>query len=186
MIFPTFTRSSHVSRWQRLLLVASIALPLSVSVADDEHDDHPILEPVPERPLAPDFALPQPDGTLYRLAETRGGPVILNFWATWCPSCRAEMPSMQRAHQMLAEEGIAVVAVNVGDDAQEVAAFLAEMPVDFPLPMDADTKITTRYPVIGLPTTFIIDPDGRLVYSATGERDWDDPVLLDQVRALKR
>ncbi|MBK5963164.1 alkyl hydroperoxide reductase [Thiocystis minor] len=144
------------------------------------------LTPVENQAPAPDFNLQGPDGQTYRLADYRGKPIILNFWATWCPPCRAEMPSMQRAHDILASEGIAVIAINVGDDAEAVRQFLSDTPVSFPLPMDSDSTIAQRYPVIGLPTTFVIDAEGRLAFSATGEQEWDDPALLDQVRALQR
>lgn len=92
---------------------------------------------------------------------------------------------MQRAHEMVSGEGISVIAVNVGEDAETVRGFLTETGVDLPVPMDTDSSVVQAYPVKGLPTTFVIDPEGRLVFSATGEREWDDPVLLEQVRALR-
>jgi len=144
------------------------------------------LTPVAERPAAPDFDLKDPDGRPQRLADYRGKAVILNFWATWCPPCREEMPSMQRAHEAVADDGIAVIAINVGEDADTINQFLADTPVAFPLPMDLDSRVVQSYPVRGLPTTFVIDPEGRLTYVATGGREWDDPKLLDQVRALKK
>lgn len=143
------------------------------------------LTPIPERPAAPDFDLKDPDDRPQRLDDYRGKPIILNFWATWCPPCREEMPSMQRAHEAVSGDGIALVAINVGEDADTIQQFLANYPVDFPLPMDLDSRVVQSYPVKGLPTTFVIDPDGRLAYVATGGREWDDPKLLDQVRALK-
>lgn len=93
---------------------------------------------------------------------------------------------MQRAHEAVSGDGLAVVAINVGEDADTIDQFLTEMPVDFPLPMDLDSRVVQSYPVRGLPTTFVIDSDGRLAYVATGGREWDDPKLLDRVRALKR
>ena len=144
------------------------------------------LTPVAGTPPAPDFDLQDPDGNPQRLADYQGRPVILNFWATWCPPCREEMPSMQRAHEAVAPEGIALVAINVGEDADTIEQFLASYPVDFPLPMDLDSRVVQSYPVKGLPTTFVLDPEGRLVYVATGGREWDAPELLDQVRALRR
>jgi len=93
---------------------------------------------------------------------------------------------MERAHEKIAAEGIVMMAVNVGEDADTIRRFLEDLPVGFPLPMDLDMELVQRYPVKGLPTTFVIAPDGRLVYVATGEREWDDPAILDQVRALKR
>ncbi len=165
----------------RRLFISLAILFSALACAADEQS----LTPVPGHLMAPDFSLPGPDGKTYRLADYRGKPVILNFWATWCPPCRAEMPSMQRAHDALAREGIAVIAINVGDEADAIAEFLDELPVRFPLPMDQDTQVAQKYPITGLPTTFVIDPEGRLVYGAIGEQQWDDPDLLDQVRALK-
>jgi thiol-disulfide isomerase/thioredoxin len=174
-------------RLSRLILLPALAgalcaAPLTGLRAAEEQT----LTPIPGQPPAPAFDLKDPQGRPQRLADYLGKPVILNFWATWCPPCREEMPSMQRAHQALAADGVAVIAVNVGDDAQAVDDFLFEIPVDFPLPLDLDSKVAQRYPLKGLPTTYVIDPQGRLVYSATGSRAWDDPKLLDQVRALRR
>jgi len=165
-----------------ILLATLLAASLTgVRAAEDES-----LTPLSGRPAAPDFDLKDPEGRPQRLADYRGKPVILNFWATWCPPCREEMPAMQRAHEQVAAEGIAVVAINVGEDAQTIARFLEEEPVDFALPMDTDSKVAQRYHMKGLPTTYVIDPAGRLAYRASGSREWDDPKLLEQVRALKQ
>ena len=171
-------RSSVLS----IVLAALLGAPLSATGAPADQS----LTPISGQPAAPDFDLKDPEGRPQRLADYRGRPVILNFWATWCPPCREEMPSMQRAHEAVAAEGIAVVAVNVGDDLDAIAAFLEEEPVDFALPMDTDSKVAQRYHTKGLPTTYIIDAQGRLAYRATGSREWDDPKLLEQVRALKQ
>ena len=144
------------------------------------------LTPIPDRPPAPDFDLKDPDGVPVRLADFRGMPLIVNFWATWCPPCREEMPSMQRAHAAVSKDGIGLIAINVGEDADTVAQFVASTQVQFPLPLDETSKVVMSYPVRGLPTTFVVDPDGRLAYVATGEREWDDPELLDLIRALKK
>ena len=143
------------------------------------------LTPLPELAPAPAFALQDLDGRTHRLSDYRGQPVIVNFWATWCPPCRAEMPSMQRAWQRVKAEGIQILAVNVGEDADSIFQFTANYPVEFPLLMDADAVVVGAWPVKGLPTTFVVDPQGRLAYRAIGGREWDDPALLDRVRALK-
>jgi peroxiredoxin len=146
------------------------------------------LTPLPDKPPAPAFDLAGPDGRRWRLADLQGKPMIINFWATWCPPCRAEMPSMQRAWEMVADEGILIIAINVGEDVGTVKRFLAQqqVPMRFPLPIDGDAEVTQSWPLKGLPTTFVVDPSGRIVYKATGEREWDDPALLDLVRALKQ
>lgn len=93
---------------------------------------------------------------------------------------------MQRAHAAVSKEGIGLIAINVGEDADTVAQFLSQVPVDFPLPLDESSAVVTSWPVRGLPTTFVLDPEGRLAYVATGGREWDDRVLLDLVRGLKQ
>jgi peroxiredoxin len=164
-------------------LAANLIRP-GISRAGDGGED--LLAPVPGRPTAPAFDLKGPDDRQARLSDYKGRPLVLNFWATWCPPCREEMPSMERAHRELAKDGIGMVAVNAGDDAEAVRAFLARMRVDFPLVLDPDTRVTDSYSVEGLPTTFVIDPEGRLAYVAAGEREWDSPEMLKRIRALKR
>lgn len=143
------------------------------------------LREIPERPQAPDFSLRDMDGVEHRLSAYRGKVVILNFWATWCPPCREEMPSMQRAWQQLKDEDIVMLAINVGEDEDRIFEFTASYPVDFPLLLDLDSAVIGSWPVRGLPTTFVIDPQGRIVYRAIGGRDWSAAGLLRKIRALK-
>ena len=142
------------------------------------------LTQLPDRPQAPDFVLADIDGNQYRLSDYRGQVVIINFWATWCPPCRAEMPSMQRAWQQLEKEGILMLGINVGEDEDTIFQFTANYPVEFPLLMDQDSRVINQWPVRGLPTTFVVSPAGKITYRAIGGREWDDPDLLAMVRAL--
>ena len=144
------------------------------------------LHPVSNKPLAADFTLQDVDGNVHQLKQYRGRVVIVNFWATWCPPCRFELPSMERAYEQLKKENIEILAIDVGEDADTIFTFTADYPVTFPLLMDLDSKVINDYPVIGLPTTYVIDPDGRLVYRAIGTREWDDISLLNQIKALKK
>jgi len=142
------------------------------------------LTPVEKLPLAPNFELKDIDDTSYRLSKARGKVVIINFWATWCPPCRKEMPSMQRAWEQLKDEGVEMWAINVGESDDEIFQFSADYPVDFPLLLDLDSSVTDQWPVIGLPSTFIVDTEGRIAYRAIGGREWDAPELLEQIRTL--
>jgi peroxiredoxin len=150
-----------------------------VAVADQT------LAPVPGRPAAPDFNLPDTGGKLHRLSDYRGRPVIINFWATWCPPCREEIPSMNRAWRVLREEGVAMLAVNVGEDEDTIFVFTADYPAEFPLLLDRTGEVIGQWPVKGLPTSYVIAPDGTLAYRAIGGRVWDDEVLLEMIRRLK-
>jgi peroxiredoxin len=143
--------------------------------------------PAMEPPFAAtDFTLTDYEGKTHRLSDYRGQVVVLNFWATWCPPCRLEMPSMERAWQQVKGEGIVVLGVNVGEDEDTIFAFTGSYPVSFPLPMDSDGTVIKSYPVVGLPTTYIISPDGMVTHRAVGSREWDDPALLERLRGMRR
>jgi peroxiredoxin len=144
------------------------------------------LTKLPDTPPAPDFTLKDMDGRTHRLSQYRGKVVLVNFWATWCPPCRREMPSMERAWKQFDHEKIALLAVDVGEDLDTVFTFLADYPISFPLLFDHDSSVVEQWPIRGLPTTFVVDPQGRLHYRAIGGRDWDDPALMDKIRALAR
>jgi peroxiredoxin len=143
------------------------------------------LTPIPGKVMAPDFSLQDTSGKIHRLSDYRGRPVIINFWTTWCPPCREELPSMNRAWHQIEEEGIAMLAINMGEDEDTIFIFSADYPTDFPVLMDQLGEVIEQWPVKGLPTTYVIAPDGTIAYRAIGSREWDAKELLDSVRALK-
>ena len=165
-----------------VLLALAWGLALAAPARAGEQD----LGPVPDRPAAHAFRLPDLDGRIHRLEDYRGRPVIVNFWATWCPPCRRELPSMNRAWQTLEPAGVAMLAIDVGEDADTVFTFTADYPIEFPALLDRDGSEIEHWPVLGLPTTFVLDPEGRIVYRAVGGRDWDRPELLQKVLELRR
>lgn len=163
------------------MIALCLTVPLAAGAAEIPGKGlTPAQQPMP----APDFELPDMDGALHKLSDFRGKVVVLNFWATWCPPCRYEMPAMQRAWEQVRDEDIVFLAVDVGEDADTVFMFLADYPVDFPLLLDQDAAVIEAYPVTGLPTTYIIDPQGRITHRAVGGREWDDADLLDTLRGL--
>jgi peroxiredoxin len=140
------------------------------------------LTELPDRPVAANFMLPDMDGKIRQLTDYRGRTVIINFWATWCPPCREELPSMNRAWQKVRGEGIDMIAINVGEDEDTIFTFTGDYPIDFTVLLDLSGNIINEWPVRGLPTTFVVDPDGRIIYRAVGGREWDDDKLLDMIR----
>jgi peroxiredoxin len=144
------------------------------------------LTPLPGAVPAPDFELPDTDGKLHRLSDYRGKTVIINFWTTWCPPCREEIPSMNRAWQLLRQEDVVMLAINMGEDEDTIFVFTADYPAEFPLRLDRDGAVISQWPVKGLPTTYVIAPDGSLAYRAIGGRAWDDSDILDTLRALQK
>lgn len=136
--------------------------------------------------IAPDFTLIGENGKTYRLADFRGQVVVINFWATWCPPCRFEMPSMERMWKQVKGKGVTILAVNVGENADIIFEFLGQYPVTFPIPMDLDGEVIKNYPVTGLPTTYIVDPQGVVTHRAVGSREWDDPKLFEQLLQMRK
>ena len=133
---------------------------------------------------APAFELPTPDGKTLGLAGVQGKVVLLNFWATWCPPCREEMPSMERLYRELRDQGLAILAVDVQESPKQVARFMRDFQLSFPAVLDTDGKVSGLYSVRGLPTTVLIDRRGRVAGHAIGPRDWASPQAVALVRAL--
>ena len=146
------------------------------------HQLHPVDPPVP----APDFTLKAMDDNEHSLAQYRGKVVMLNFWATWCPPCRREMPSMEAVYQSLKDEGLMVLAVNEWEPADHVFAFMGQLSVfpEFPILFDASGSVAEAFAVKGLPTTFVIDAQGRIVYRAVGGRDFEHPEVVELLRGI--
>lgn len=133
-------------------------------------------------PPAPDFSLSTLEGQIVTLSALRGQVVFLNFWATWCPPCREEMPSIERLHRELRDQGLVVLAVDVDESPERVAKFVKDFRLSFPVPLDAGSNLFSTYGAPGLPTTMLIDRRGRVVGMALGPRDW----ASDAARALIR
>lgn len=145
-----------------------------------------LLQEVDGQPAAPDFVLPDLDGNQVRLSDFLGKVVIVNFWATWCPPCRQEIPSMQRAWNRMKDEGVMMLALHVGGNEDKIWTFLNDFNVEFPVLIDAKSKVSKGWQMFGLPTTYIIDPGGRIVLRAIGGREWDDPGLVKQILSLRK
>jgi peroxiredoxin len=145
------------------------------------------MQPLEALPKAPPLALPDEEGTkTWRLSELRGKVVLVNFWATWCPPCRKELPSMERLWCQFEDAGLVVLGVNVGETGDQVFAFSngLETPLTFPLLLDEDSRVARSWPVKGLPTTFLIDKQGRMAFGVVGGREFDSPAIVRQVREL--
>ena len=168
-----------------VIITASIFVISGATASPSAGEKPQTLTKIDGPPPAPDFRLEDQGGNFISLAELKGNVVIINFWATWCPPCREEMPSMQRAWEMLQSDKVKMLAINVGEDSDTIFTFTADYPVTFPLIMDKTASVTRDYGVRGLPATFIITPHGNIVYRVIGTREWDDPEVLAQIRALQ-
>ena len=134
--------------------------------------------------LAPDFAVPDLAGRAVRLSGLRGKVVVLNLWATWCPPCVEEMPSLERLYAELGAD-LAVLAVSQDEDGKRVVVpFVERMHLSFPVLLDPERQVGDRYGVSGYPETFVIDRNGLVVEHVIGPRDWATPGEIAALRAL--
>ncbi len=142
------------------------------------------LEPVPATPGADALGIKDLAGQIHQLEDYRGRVVLVNFWATWCPPCVAEMPSLQRLYTSLTDQPFALLAVSMGEGERKIRHFKTTNSIDFPLLLDASSDLSQRWGVDFLPTSYLIDAKGRLRYKAYGEVDWDDDAVRATLRAL--
>jgi peroxiredoxin len=125
---------------------------------------------------APNFTFSGPNGKMISLSDYKGKVVFLNIWATWCPPCREEMPSMERLYQKLKDEDFIILAVSIdASGAKAVTPFLRDFKLNFPVLFDTKGKIQGLFETTGIPESFIIDKEGVLVQKIIGPRDWDSP-----------
>lgn len=116
---------------------------------------------------APDFTVIDTTGKSFKLSSLRGTPVVLNFWATWCPPCKAELPELQAGSERLAGQ-VAIVGLNQGEASGQVKAFAEQNALTFPIPLDERMDVSRTYGVRSLPTTFFIDRSGVIRYMQIG------------------
>jgi len=147
--------------------------------------------PVEVGTRAPDFVATDLEGNPVRLADLAGEVVLLNIWATWCPPCREEMPSMQRLHEKMAPAGLRIIAVSVdapigrsdraGNPGGDVAKFAEQMGLSFDIWHDPEGGIQRTYRTTGVPESFVIDRGGTIVKKVIGPTEWDAMPNVDLI-----
>ena len=135
---------------------------------------------------APDFTLKSDNGKNLKLSEHRGDVVLINFWASWCGPCRQEMPLLSELHDKYKALGFTVLGVNVEQDSDEAKKLLKEMPVTFPVLFDNDSTVSKQYDVVAMPSTVLVDRDGKMRYLHKGYKPGEEEIYLEMVRSLIR
>ena len=132
----------------------------------------PNLQEMKDRPLAPDFTLPDLTEGKVSLRDFRGKLLMLNFWASWCISCREEMPAMERLYQRYKEQDFAILGLNIKDDKKRALSFVKELKITFPIGFDPKGEVGLLYGAWGIPTTYLIDTKGMALARIVGSADW--------------
>ncbi len=133
---------------------------------------------------APNFIVPDLDGNMISLADYRGNIVFLNIWATWCPPCVAEMPSIEKLHQTLKGEDFKILAVSIDDSgAGGVKSFMEQHRLNFHALIDSNDMVKNRYQINGIPESFVIDKNGIILKKIIGPADWASPDAIEYFQA---
>ena len=140
-----------------------------------------LMDPMPAANPAPDFNLMGMDGETHTLEDLKGKFVLVNFWATWCNPCKVEMPLLEKLHQTLKSEKFTVLGLHVGPGPENIEEFKKLMPISFPIYVDMNLEVNWGVP--GLPTTFLMDPEGKLIYRAVGKREFASDEMVNFLKS---
>ena len=154
------------------------------SIGGDKNVVSPLEADKQTNAKAPDFTLKDVQGSNVSLSSLKGKVVLLNFWASWCPPCKAEMPSMNTLYKEIRAKGFEIVAVSTDNSLSPIKEFLAKSRVDFTVLFDEKKAVSREYKVFSMPTTFLIDRKGFIVEKYYGEYDWTDPEVKKQINKL--
>jgi cytochrome c biogenesis protein CcmG/thiol:disulfide interchange protein DsbE len=172
---------------RRRLIVAGALLAFlrpDRASAKDPFDTLQLFRPR-RRTTAPDFAVPGLGGSPIRLGDFKGQVILLNFWATWCPPCREEMPSMERLYRRFKSRGFTILALSIDRRGeQDVGPFVKSFALTFPIGLDPGMTVAGEYRMAGLPTSILIDRHGAIAAVAAGARDWDSPAAHQVIEQL--
>ncbi len=133
---------------------------------------------IPNGAPAPQFELTGLDGKTYKLSDFKGKPVMINFWASWCPPCRAEMPTLQAAYKEYEAQGFVILGVNLNESEVAINSFKEKTGITFPILIDKDDHVSRLYDIVPLPTSYFVDKNGVVQGKWTGE------ISKDQLKAL--
>jgi thiol-disulfide isomerase/thioredoxin len=134
----------------------------------------------------PNFNVTSVDGQMKSRLSTKGNITLLNFWATWCPPCKQEIPTIQKLHETMKGEKFEIMAVDLGESAKSVKAFLDQNKISYPVYVDPKSSLTGLYASRGIPTTYILDKNGKFIAGFIGPFEYDNPEFVSIMKELAR
>lgn len=165
--------------------VISLILSLIITVSFTQlHAARGELKPYTGKLTNPDFTLTDLQGKQYQLSDYRGNIVLVQFWATYCTPCRKEMPTMNRLIQKMQDKPFKIVTINMAEPQDAVEQFTKEVEIDFPVLMDENGSTISQWKVFAAPANFIIDKQGKIIYTLFGAIDWDSDKMVAKLSEL--
>ncbi|MCG6937387.1 MAG: TlpA family protein disulfide reductase [Gammaproteobacteria bacterium] len=177
----------QIARAIRVLAKTAIPASRKLLAEDVSWEVSPVaetLQPYAVDSLAPGLQLDDTAGKRRKLQDYDGKVVLLNFWASWCPPCVEEIPSLGRLQKAFSKEDLVVLSVDIGESKKEVENFLQQAPAEFPVLLDPDGSMVKPWKVIALPMTFVIDRNGMIQLAYFGGLQWDNPDVVAQLQKL--
>ncbi|MCK5360126.1 MAG: TlpA family protein disulfide reductase [Gammaproteobacteria bacterium] len=162
-----------------LELAPLIAVPVDKASALDTS-----LRPFRGEPVPPPLNLFTAAGERVNYSDYSGKLTVVNFWASWCGPCVEEIPSLNRLREKMKDSPFELISVDYAESRESISAFMKEVDVDFPVLLDSDGKVSAQWNVVVFPSTFVIGPDGNIIYGVQGGIHWDAPEILDKLKAL--
>ncbi len=181
-------RHAEVKARINFLLIAGFVLMTAIGTNAHAESANKPVSPMEIEKLnkssAPEFSLKNLNGKSIALSSFKGKIVLLNFWASWCPPCLAEMPSFKKVYGEMKSRGLEVIAVSADKSVNETREFTDKKGFDFAILMDENRAVTKQYKVFSLPTTFLIDRKGIIIEKFFGEYDWSSPEMKKKIEKL--
>lgn len=171
-VFSDFAKARWVTLLLALLWLPSLSYALKIGELADADRELPVFE------------IQTMDDKVWTRQDFKDKLTIVNFWATWCGPCREEMPSLNRAFEKVKDQGISMVAINLGESKDQIERFTNEVPIDFTVLRATNPSTMSKWQVRGLPTTLVVDQQGRIIKEFIGPAEWDQDELLDPIREL--
>lgn len=166
-----------------VLLGALVLIVAPAAVGQDPFRELSLIKP--RRPTAAkDFVVPGLTSERLRLSDFGGKVRFVNFWATWCPPCKEEMPSMERLYRRYKEQGFTILAISIDADMSGVEPFIKSLKLTFPIGLDPTGAVSNDYAVRALPSSYLVDRSGNIVAVALGPRDWDSSAARAVIESL--
>ncbi|MBI5681605.1 MAG: TlpA family protein disulfide reductase [Deltaproteobacteria bacterium] len=166
-----------------IVFVVSIFLPASAYASQNLFSAAGIEE-IKEKPPAAEFTLKSLDEKMVSIKDFRGKVILLNFWATWCPPCKFEMPEMESLYKKYKDKGLVMLAVDIQESPNTVKKFIQKNGYTFTVLLDSDGDVSRLYNAVYIPITYIIDKNGKLIGKAAGAREWSGAPINSLIEEL--